>query len=172
MRERASLLTFPVIVALTLSLCWVSLSLADQPGLGKAGHHNKLNGIVTKIESGMIFVKTEGLQSRTFSINKADRMGLHEVKVGDTVALVVDENNVLVDVHKKGLEPAGHRMVTGNLHWTDPSGKQIKLATPKGVQSFDVDSMVSSKLTAVAKGQQVVVELDEANVVIDVHTEK
>jgi hypothetical protein len=171
MRERVSLVGLPIIVALCLSLCWVTLSIADQPGLGKAGKHSTLTGVVTKIESGMIFVKTEGLQSRTFSINKADRMGLHEVKVGDLVSLVVDENNVLVDVHKEGVEPAGHRLVTGNLHWTDPSGKQIKLATPKGVESFDVDSMASSKLAALAKGQQVVVELDEANVVIDVHSE-
>lgn len=169
MRTRANQFLLSALAAIAVSLCLSMPALADQPGLGKSGKHSTFKGVVTKIESGMVFVKTEGLQDRTFSIKKADRMGLQDVKVGDLVRLVVDENNVLVDVHKGDQEPAGHRMVTGNIHATDPSGKQVKLATPKGVESFEVDSMASSKLAAVPKGQQVVVELDEANVVIDVH---
>jgi ribosomal protein S1 len=138
----------------------------ETAGQRPAGAHTELTGVVTKIESGMVFVQTEGVQSRTISINKAERTGLHDIKVGDTVALVLDENNVLVDVHKARSQG---RLLTGKFHSVDASGNQMKLATPKGVEKFDVDSLASRKLRKFAEGQAIVIEVNDANVVIDVH---
>jgi hypothetical protein len=158
-------------LGLATMMTMVILTPAISPATETAGQrppgaHTELTGVVTKIESGVVFVKTEGLQSQTISINKAERTGLHDIEVGDTVVLVVDENNVLVDVHKARSQG---RLVTGNFHSVDASGKQMKLATPKGVERFDVDSLASRKLRKFAEGEAVVLEVNEANVVIDVH---
>jgi len=45
--------------------------------------HLAVSGQIAKIESGLLFVKTPyGLQMRTISPNKADRIGLHDAQVG------------------------------------------------------------------------------------------
>ncbi|MEO8325191.1 MAG: hypothetical protein ABI618_05030 [Nitrospirota bacterium] len=44
------------------------------------GAHKVLRGVVTKIESGIIFVETPH-DLRTISPNKADRMGLYQIRV-------------------------------------------------------------------------------------------
>jgi hypothetical protein len=169
MRHTKRILTcLGIMVAMILSSA--PSGMADQAAHG--GKHKQLSGVITKIESGMVFVKVEGMPARTISISKADRMGLHEARVGDPVTFTVDENNVVVDVHKAGVEPAGHRRVTGKLHIADPSGSEIKLATQQGVETFSVDSMAASKLAGLAKGAPVVLELDESNTVIDIHPGK
>jgi hypothetical protein len=169
MRHTKRILTCLGIMA-AMILSSAPSGMADQAAHG--GKHKQLSGIITKIESGMVFVKVEGTQARTISISKADRMGLHDARVGDPVTLTVDENNVVVDVHKPGVEPAGHRQVTGKLHLADPSGSQIKVATQQGVETFSVDSMAASKLAGLAKGVPVLREIDESNTVIDVHAGK
>ena len=48
--------------------------------------HYGFSGVITKIESGMLFVRSDdNLRPRTISPNKADRVGLHDAKVGDSV---------------------------------------------------------------------------------------
>jgi len=136
-----------------------------QPG----GGHREMNTIVTKITSGFIFVEPfEGLRPRAISPAKADRVGLHAAKLGDEVTLVVDESNILVDAHKAGLTSA-HRLVTGELNYTDTYWGEVKLSTPDGTERFDVDSLAGSKLSVIPEGAPVALELDEDNMVIDIH---
>jgi hypothetical protein len=75
------------------------------------GVHLAVSGHITKIESGLLFVKMPyGLQLRTISPNKADRVGLHDARVGDTVWLLVDSGNVLLDATRPGGEDfANHK---------------------------------------------------------------
>jgi len=125
---------------------------------------------VTKIQSGLVFVKPpEGLRFRVISPMKADRIGLHEAKAGDMVTLVVDEGNVLVDAHKTSTPGAGHRLLTGKLNYADMYWQEIKLSTPDGVESFAVDTLTGSKLSLLKEGTLVRVELDEDNVMVDIH---
>lgn len=136
----------------------------------QSGGHKEMNTIVTKIASGIIFVEPfEGLRPRTISPGKADRTGLHEAKPGDEITLVVDEGNILVDVHKSGIPSGGHRLVVGTLDYADTYWGEIQLSTPEGMERFDVDSLAGSKLSVFQQGAPVTVELDEDNMLIDIH---
>jgi hypothetical protein len=146
---------------------------ADHPGQsGPFPHitHLEVKGIVKKVEPSMFFVQPpQGLRPRTISISKAERMGLHDAQVGDALVLVVDEGNVLVDAHKPGTPGAGHRILTGTLNYADKYWEEIKVSTPEGVEQFAVDTMAGSKLSVFQEGATVTLELDEANVIIDIH---
>lgn len=162
-----------MLLACAAILFWVTPATADHPDKSGPFPHNvhlEVTGVVKKIEPSMLFVQpSHGLRPRTISVIKAERMGLHDAKVGDEVTLVVDEGNVLVDAHKPGMPPAGHRIVTGTLNYADKYWEEIKLSTPEGIESFAVDSLAGSKLSVFGEGEPVTLELDEANVVIDVH---
>lgn len=145
----------------------VAVAQADE--VMRAVHHG-FGGVISKIESGMLFVKTPGnLQLRTISPNKADRVGLHEARMGDTVLMLVDSGNILLDVTKAGRAFADHRMIVGTLHYADPYWSEIQLSTPEGFERFDVDALAGSKLSVFQEGAPVTVELDADNVMIDIH---
>ena len=154
-------------------LFWAAPGAADHPDRsGPFPHiaHMEVKGIVTKVYPSMFFVRPQyGLRPRTISVIKADRMGLYDAKVGDEVMLVVDEGNVLVDAHRAGMPAAGHRIIAGTLSYADKFWEEIKLSTPEGSESFTVDPLAGSKLSVFGEGMPVTLELDEANVVIDIH---
>ncbi len=143
---------------------------ADQPG---PHTHKQLPVVVTKIDGGIVFVSPKSpkyeLQHRAISVKKAERLGLHEIKVGDELTFMVDEGNVLVDAHKTGSPGAGHRLVDGKLTYADPFWGVVKVSTPEGVNSFAVDTLAGSKLSVLQEGTPVRLELDEDNMVIDIH---
>ncbi len=132
--------------------------------------HKEISTVVEKIVSGLVYFNpAAGLRHRAISVKKAERMGLYEAKPGDEVILTVDESNVLIDLHKKGLQPAGHRLVVGKLNYVDPFWEVVELSTPQGKENFAVDTMAGSKLSVLAKGKLVRAELDEDNMVVDIH---
>jgi len=144
----------------------VAVAQADE----MMGIHHGLSGVISKIESGVIFVKTpNNLQPRTISPNKADRVGLHEARMGDAVLMLVDSGNILLDVTKAGRAFADHRMIVGTLHYADPYWNEIQISTPEGFERFDVDALAGSKLSIFHEGVPVTVELDADNVMIDIH---
>jgi hypothetical protein len=120
-----------------------------------------------------MFLEIQGpgvnLQPRPVSVNKADRMGLHEAKVGDEVIVTVDEANVLLDIHDKSGPIHGHRILVGNLAYADPFWEVVEVFTSEGLESFAVDPAAGSKLSGLTEGALVRAELDEANVLIDIH---
>lgn len=140
---------------------------ADQAG---PRTHKELTTVVTSIQSGLIFLQpAAGLQNRAISLKKAERMGLENAQVGDKVTVTVDEGNVLLDIHKTGTAPAGHSLITGKLSYADPFWEVVELSTPEGMKSFAVDSLAGSKLSILREGNPVRLELDEDNIVIDIH---
>ncbi len=157
-----------IVITTGLTLACVTQAMGDEGVFG--GRHRAFTTTVSKIASGVIFVAPfEGLRPRTISPAKADRVGLHEAKPGDGVTLIVDEGNVLMDAHKTGIPASGHRMVMGNLNYADAYWSEVKLSTPEGVERFDVDTLIGSKLSIMQEGLTVIVELDEDNTVIDIH---
>jgi hypothetical protein len=169
-----ALATLSVISVAVCAVCLLPVAaVADHPEMsGPFPHitHIAMTGIVTKIEPSMLFVQPpQGLRPRTISTIKAERMGLQDVKVGDTVMLVVDEGNMLIDTHKSDVTLAGHRIIAGTLTYADKFWEELKLSTPEGIEGFAVDPLAGSKLAALNVGAPVVLELDEANVVIDMH---
>lgn len=163
----------------------VSHSVEGQPGDSSPGTHSGLNGVVIKIDSGMIFVKpTEGVRSglpsldarnllvppsRAISNRKAERSGLRHTQVGDEVTLVIDEVNLVTDLYKTGRPAPPRRMMTGILGYANEAWEEIQLSSPAGPESFAVDPLAGTKLPALGDGALVILELDDANMVIDIH---
>ena len=121
-----------------------------------------------------MFVKTPyGLQLRTISPNKADRVGLHDARVGDEVWLLVDSGNVLLDAARPGGEHfANHKVVAGRIHYADPFWGEIQISTPEGFERFEVDALAGSKLSVFQEGMPVTIELDSDNVMIDIQADR
>jgi hypothetical protein len=158
----------------TCAALWLLALPAAAEGTGPAAggpyQHLLVAGVVSKIRSGVVFVRIPaGSLPRTISPNKADRVGLHEVQPGDAVVLWVDAGNVLLDVQKKDAPSIEHRIIEGNLNYADPYWTEIKLSTPEGTSTFDVDALAGSKLSVFQEGTPVAVELDADNVMIDIH---
>lgn len=134
------------------------------------GAHYGFSGVISKIESGMVFVHTEkSLQDRTISPNKADRVGLHHAKVGDTVNVLVDSGNVMIDVSSADRFFPDHRFVVGTVRYADPFWQEIQLSTPDGTAIFEVDALAGTKLSVLPDGTPVTIELDADNVMIDLY---
>jgi hypothetical protein len=127
------------------------------------GTHMKVSGEVSKVQSGLVTVKTSW-GTMTFS----SATGPSKLEVGEEVEMQVSENNAVIDVHRKGEKGHSHRFVSGNLTYTSPDHKEIKLWTPEGEKSFDVQSG-RSQLSAFQEGTPITIELNEAGKVIDIH---
>lgn len=139
----------------------------EQAGAGISLAHLEVSGVIIRVHPSMFFIRpTHGLQPRTISMLKAERIGLHESRIGEHVTLLVDEGNVLVDAFKAGAPLPDHRIVAGELHYTDQTWEEIKLSTPEGIERFEVDPLASSKLSVLNEGAHVEVELDADNRVV------
>ena len=56
--------------------------------------HYGFSGVITKIESGMLFVRSDdNLRPRTISPNKADRVGLHGKRLVDLSVRIQSRKN-------------------------------------------------------------------------------
>ena len=141
---------------------------AEQSGEITLGTHYGFSGVITKIESGMLFVQSDtSLQPRTISPNKADRVGLHDAKVGDSVNMLVDSGNVLIDASRTDRFFPDHRFLIGTVRYADPFWQEIQLSTPEGTATYEVDSLAGGKLAGIPEGTPVTLELDSDNVMID-----
>lgn len=155
-------------------MCAATAGAADIGGGTAYGAHYGFSGVVSKIESGFLFIKSpHGLQPRAISPNKADRVGLHEAKIGDEILLLVDSGNVLLDATTSTrMAMFEHRLLTGRIDYADPYWGEIRLSTPEGTERFDVDSLMGNKLWVYEQGAPVVIELDADNVMIDIHRDR
>ncbi len=139
----------------------VSVTIEANPRT-QPGYRIKVNGKVAKIGSGVVQVETPTVR---YSINA--KTVPPDLKVGDELTLWVNENNVVVDHHRKGDREPHHRLLTGKLAYTSPEKKEIKLWTPEGEKTFDVQTG-KSKLSVIEEGSVVTVEVNEAGQVIDI----
>ncbi|MBS0153408.1 MAG: hypothetical protein JSS38_02340 [Nitrospira sp.] len=160
-----------VSVIVAMSLMWggglLCVSTASQ---AEVSTHQQLTTTVEKIQSGlMYFTPTERLGHRAVSLHKAERMGLAQAKAGDEVILVIDESNLLIDVHRKDIPPAGHHNIDGKLTYADRLWEVVEITTAEGKQTFAVDDATGSRLAVLKEGQRVQVELNEDNMVVDIH---
>ncbi|MDF0668078.1 MAG: hypothetical protein P0119_18705 [Nitrospira sp.] len=151
-----------------------SQAIAHDADLGGPNTHRNVPATITKIESGLMYLDIQGTSGkkvapRWVSVKKAERMGLHEAKVGDEVTVTVDESNVLLDIHDPSRPIHRHRVVVGKLAYADPFWEVVEIYTGEGLESYSVDSLAGTKLGALKEGALVRAELDEANVMIDIH---
>jgi uncharacterized protein YuzE len=152
------------IVSMVGLVLWLASPLwADDPANPDVGTHMKVSGTVTKVKSGMVFVKTPWGQV-TFSVGDAPK----EIKAGEDIEMIVNENNVVIDVHRKGDSVHHHRHITGKLVYATADRKSITLWTPEGEKTFVVQKG-RSQLSSIKEGAPISVELNEAGNVIDIH---
>jgi len=123
----------------------------------------KVTGVVSKVESGLTTIKTSW-----GSMTIASKVAPKNLVVGEEVDMQVSGNNAVIDVHRKGEPAHAHRYVSGNLTYTFSDHKEIKLWTPEGEKTFDVQTG-QSKMGSFEEGAPVTVELNEAGKVIDIH---
>jgi hypothetical protein len=80
----------------------------------------------------------------------------------------VNENNSVIDVHRKGDAHATHRYITGTLIYSSKDNSTIRLMTPEGERDFPVERG-RSRLSLIEEGLPITVEVNEAGKVIDIH---
>lgn len=148
-------------MVLSLSMA-VPYAHAAESG-GKSASHMKISGVVSNMASGITTVKTPW---GTMKI--ATTLAPKGLEVGQDVEMQVNENNAVIDVHRKGEKGHAHRFVTGNLAYASPDKKEIKVWTPEGEKAIDVQTG-KSKLSALEEGAPVTIELNEAGKMIDIH---
>lgn len=151
-------------VALAIVLA-ASPGLTDEGGTHTHGSktHMKVSGVVSKVQEDLVTVKTPWGQLRISSATAPKN--LH---VGEEVEMQVNDNNVVIDVHRKGDPAHSHRIVSGKLAYASLDRKEIKLWTPDGEKTFDVQTG-RSRLSGIEEGTPIAVELNEAGKVIDIH---
>ena len=139
----------------------VEMSFDEHPHT-TSGSHLTLDGVVTKIQSGLVYVKTPVGQ---YTI--AAKTAPSDAAVGDEVTLWLNEENLVIDHHGKHKNMAGkHRLITGKLIYAGLTKNQIKLWTPEGEKVFPLERM-EVKTKPIEEGSMIVVELDEKGTVID-----
>ena len=155
--------TMVILGSMVLSLSMaVSYGQAAESG-GKSATHMKVSGVVSNVASGITTVKTPW---GTMKI--ASALTPKNLEVGEEIDMQVNENNAVIDVHRKGDKAHSHRFVTGNLAYASPDKKEIKVWTPEGEKAIDVQTG-KSKLSALEEGAPVTIELNEAGKMIDIH---
>jgi hypothetical protein len=127
------------------------------------GTHMKVTGVVSKVQSDLITVKTSWGQMRIMSSTAPKNL-----EVGEEVEMQVNENNAVIDVHRKGDPSHTHHFVSGKLAYASKDRKEIKLWTPKGEKTFDVQTG-RSQLSGIEEGTPIAIELNEQGKVIDIH---
>ena len=154
---------------MVLGLMFLSLlflapyGFADEGTTQGTGTHMKVSGVVSKVQSGLATVKTSW-----GSMTIASSFTAEDLKVGEEVEMQVNENNAVIDVHRKGDPAHDHRFISGNLTYTSADRREIKLWTPEGEKTFDVQAG-RSKMASLEEGTPVTIELNEAGNMIDIH---
>lgn len=154
-----------IVVWTVVNLLAVAASgAADEQGKhGAPSTHMKVSGVVSKVQPDMVTIKTSWGQIRISSATAPKNL-----EVGEEVDMQVNENNAVIDVHRKGDPSHAHRFISGTLAYASPDKKEVKLWTPEGEQTFDVQTG-KARLSGLEEGAPIAVELNEAGKVIDVH---
>lgn len=156
-----------VVAVLVFGVC---LLLPARAVLADEGHstssHKKVSGTV-KRKAGGPTVETSDGASYQLSDKIAKEFGVEPFKEGEQVLVTLDENNAIIDVHRKG-EKSKHRMVTGKLIHVGRMKDEIKLQTDDGEKVFPLLHQ-ETKTKPLPEGTMVTVELNEAGAVIDLH---
>jgi hypothetical protein len=83
--------------------------------------HQKVEGVVIDIKSGLYTVKTSTGATLTLAEAAAVRHGQSAPKVGDEMTLWVNEGNMVMDVRPKGHPDKAPRFISGTLASIDMS---------------------------------------------------
>ena len=128
-----------------------------------------LLGSVEEIRSEQAKVTMSDGQPRYVPMHVRKDKGLPELKVGDLVEITINDQNLLVDVHKAG-EASHHRVVRGQLAEPMPTGhdKAVIRTTDGKEESHLIRPVTKSKVASIPVGADVIFLIDELDKIIDV----
>ena len=128
-----------------------------------------LLGTVEAIRSDQAKIDTGEEQSRYIPMNVRKDKGLPELKIGDLVEITVNDQNLLVDVHKAG-EASFHRVVRGQLAGPMPTGhdKAVIRTSDGKEESHLIRPVAKSKVASIPVGADVIFLIDELDKIVDV----
>lgn len=161
---------------IVLVLCW--LSWASIPGAAselEPSHGQLLPGdrvllgTVEEVRSDQARVDTGELQPRFLPMGVRQEKGLPALKPGDRVEITVNEQNLLVDVHKAG-ESSTHQIVQGQLAGNLETGhdKAVIRTADGAEQSHFIRPVARSKVASVPVGVDAIFLIDELDRIVDV----
>ena len=133
--------------------------------------HQKVDGVVIEIRSGLYTVKTSTGATLTLAEAAAVRHGQRIPKVGDELTLWVNEGNMVMDARPKGQPGKGPRFITGTLASMDNGKSQMTLSTSEGERGYSLRPE-SRMFRDIAVGSEVTIEVNEMGEVIDIHKDK
>lgn len=138
------------------------LQVGQIPARG-AQTHVLLSGTVSKLKSNFIFFRTP-----VGVINVNAKIGIKNVKVGQTMTLHVHQHHVVADLSPAKTAAPTHRFVTGPLEFATEDRTSVKLWTPEGEQTFSTEQGKSA-LASTKDGAPITVELDAQGAVVGFH---
>lgn len=164
MIPRKIFLTF-LILAATVSTAYASHPKIEEPYLYPSGpgSHRHVTATVSKINSGLVFFRTNVGSIRTFGLNEVGRNGMPRIKPGDQVDLIVDRRSdmILAVAPPHGTGAYVGSEITGTLQHFDSLDRRVTLETNKGkMESFGISAPVVTKLIGIGKGRPVTLEMD------------
>ena len=143
-----------------------ALAVADESGAGHGAGHRTMTGKVIE-KSGHLVVQTPDGATYQLSDVQSKKHGHAPHKAGDEVMVVLDENNLVSEIHPKG-QGGNHRFVSGKLVHVGKMRGEIRVQTPDGEETFPLDRQ-ELKTKPLEDGAPVTVEVNEAGRVVDIH---
>jgi hypothetical protein len=128
-----------------------------------------LLGTVEEVRSDQARINTGEGQPRFIPMNVRKNKGLLDLKKGDQVEITVNDQNLLVDVHKAG-ESSHHRVIQGQLaEPLDTGHDKAVIRTKAGKEeSHLVRPVARSKVASIPVGADVTFLIDELDKIVDV----
>ena len=172
--ERRTLLPVSVFVVSLMFLIGVLNPATTNAVETNDGHHALLSGerillaTVEETSSADVRVDTGDLQPRYLPLNVRKDKGLPELQVGDRIAITVNDQNLIVDVHLLG-EIEHHRIIRGVLAQSLMTGhEQAVIRVEDGKEeSYVVRPLARSKVASIPVGAHVIFLLDERHGIAD-----
>ena len=128
-----------------------------------------LLGTVVDIRSDQAKINMGEGQPRYLPMNVRKDKGLSKLSIGDLVEITINDQNLLVDVHKAG-ETSHHRVVRGQLAEPMPTGHDKALIrTRDGKEEFHlIRPVAKSKVASIPVGAEAIFLIDELDKIVDV----
>lgn len=161
-------------VLFAIFACAFVLSLLPVLGASEGEHpslpgNRTFLGTVEEVRSDQARVNTGEGQPRFVPMNVRKDKGLTDLKKGDQVEITVNDQNLLVDVHKVG-EASHHRVIRGQLAGPLETGhEKAVIKTESGKEeSHQIRPVARSKVASIPVGAEVTFLIDELDKIVDV----
>lgn len=131
--------------------------------------HRVVTGIVEEVKADMarVRVDTGDLTTRPLSLKQGQEKGIHSLKEGDRVELIINSENGLVDYHREG-EPGQHRVLRGRVAKIAEDVEWAEIIGENGEKErYPIQSEARPRIKKVYTGAPALFLIGEANNVLD-----